>query len=306
MVTLTGLQHEYQRYNNCGPTTLGMYLGYWGSSLKQNQIAPVLKPNPQDKNVSPEQIVRYVQSKGFKVHHGLAGNSGILKKLLAAKIPVMVETWMEDPQEGGMGHYRLLVGYNDTAGHFLAYDSYLGPNLKLPYRQFDQRWQVFNRTFLVVYPGNQAGKAEKVIAARTSKQWTLKHALKVAQQETRSTPRNAYAWFNLGSTLTRLNSPKAAVKAFQQAEHLGLPERMLWYQFEPFQVYARTQKPQKVLQLAAQVMKGAPDHEEALYWRGKALLQQKKQASARRSFQQALRYRPTFMLAQEALKKTGG
>ncbi|GEM46317.1 hypothetical protein DC3_19520 [Deinococcus cellulosilyticus NBRC 106333 = KACC 11606] len=303
---MTGIQHEYQGYNNCGPTTLGMYLSYWGSPLRQQNIAPILKPNTQDKNVSPQQIVKYVQSKGFKVHHGLAGNSGTLKQLLAARIPVMVETWMEDPTEGGMGHYRLLVGYNDKAGHFLAHDSYLGPNLKLPYRQFDQRWQVFNRTFLVVYPRSQAKKIETLLSWRTSSIRTRKHALKVALTETRSTPGNPYAWFNLGSTLTRLNSPISALKAFRKAEKLGLPERMLWYQFEPFQAYSQQKQPQKVLQLARQVLRKAPDHEEALYWRGQAHLQLNQKSAAKQSFRQALKFRPTFGRAQEALKGTEG
>ena len=29
-INLTGFQHEYQTWNNCGPATLGMALSFWG------------------------------------------------------------------------------------------------------------------------------------------------------------------------------------------------------------------------------------------------------------------------------------
>jgi hypothetical protein len=50
---LNDVQHEHQGWNNCGPVTLGMALSYWGCSDGQYDIAPVLKPDPEDKNVSP-------------------------------------------------------------------------------------------------------------------------------------------------------------------------------------------------------------------------------------------------------------
>ncbi|ADH63015.1 hypothetical protein Mesil_1110 [Allomeiothermus silvanus DSM 9946] len=44
-IRLEGVRHEYQRFNNCGPVTVGMAMSFWGSGLTQYQIAPVLKPN---------------------------------------------------------------------------------------------------------------------------------------------------------------------------------------------------------------------------------------------------------------------
>lgn len=64
-VFLTGARHEYQRYNNCGPATLGMALSFWGSRDTQYQIAPVLKPNKNDKNVNLAEMADYARGQGF-------------------------------------------------------------------------------------------------------------------------------------------------------------------------------------------------------------------------------------------------
>ena len=47
---LTGVRHEHQGWNNCGPTTLTMALSYWGREENQHAAAPVLKPDPEDKD----------------------------------------------------------------------------------------------------------------------------------------------------------------------------------------------------------------------------------------------------------------
>ncbi|MCX7782509.1 MAG: C39 family peptidase, partial [Meiothermus sp.] len=111
-VFLNGARHEYQRYNNCGPVTLGMALSFWGSRETQYQIAPVLKPNKNDKNVNADEMAAYARGRGFGVHLGVAGDLNLLKRLIAGGFPVIIETWFVTPDHGGMGHYRLLVGYN--------------------------------------------------------------------------------------------------------------------------------------------------------------------------------------------------
>ncbi|GGJ25269.1 hypothetical protein GCM10008938_09130 [Deinococcus roseus] len=301
-VFLTGVRHEYQRLNNCGPVTLGMALSYYGSALTQYQIAPILKPNKADKNVSPDEMRNFVRKQGFKIHEGIAGNSGTLKSLLAAGYPVMVQTWMELPEEGGMGHYRLLLGFDDEAGVFRAYDSYMGTRVSHSYARFDQDWQVFNRTYLVVYPESKASDVKAILGPRMNGGWVLKKALQLAQQETSTDPRNAFAWFNLGSTLVKLHSPKAAIKAFDRSRNLGLPWRMFWYQFEPLEAYFETGRYSDVVSLSTDVLKHAPDHEEALYWRGRARYQLKQPNQARTDVQKALQYRPAFKEARDILK----
>ncbi|MGC9358304.1 MAG: hypothetical protein ACP5GX_10560, partial [Anaerolineae bacterium] len=48
---IEGGRMERQGWNNCGPTTLAMQLSFWQRLETQQDIAPILKPDPEDKNV---------------------------------------------------------------------------------------------------------------------------------------------------------------------------------------------------------------------------------------------------------------
>lgn len=317
-VFLSGARHEYQRYNNCGPVTIGMALSFWGSALNQYQIAPVLKPNKNDKNVSPEELAAYARQQGFAVHLGLAGDLKLLKDLLAGGFPVMVETWFVTPDHGGMGHYRLLVGYDDSQGIFKAFDSYYGPKVVLRYAETDRLWQVFNRTYLVVYPKNLEARLTAILGARKNPSVELRMAREQAERETQTNPQNAFAWFNLGSALLRLGQAQAAAQAYDQSRRIApdrtldprrpanalnnWPWRMLWYQFGPYEAYFKTGRYPEVIALASDVLGRIDDHEESYYWRGLARQAQGSLEAARADFQAALRYKPGYREAAMALQ----
>ncbi len=59
---LGNVRHQFQTWNNCGPATLAMGLSYFDLNLRQEQTAAVLKPNPEDRNVSPDEMVNYVNN----------------------------------------------------------------------------------------------------------------------------------------------------------------------------------------------------------------------------------------------------
>jgi hypothetical protein len=46
-VTLSGIPHEYEKMNNCGPATLSMNLAYWGWQGDQLVTRAYLRPNPR-------------------------------------------------------------------------------------------------------------------------------------------------------------------------------------------------------------------------------------------------------------------
>lgn len=222
-VQLQGIRHEYQRLNNCGPVTIGMAMSYWGSTLTQYQTAPVLKPNRADKNVSPDEMAAYARSQGFAVKQGVAGDRALLKRLVAAGYPVIAQTWFVSDQ-GGMGHYRLISGYDDAAGFFWAYDSYNGPRIRLEYREFDRLWRVYNRTYLVVYPRSRQTPVNQLLGQRTSLDWEYRKAAEIARQESQSQPTDGFAWFNLGTSLLGLGDPQGATAAYRpRPEPAALP-----------------------------------------------------------------------------------
>ncbi|WP_027892904.1 C39 family peptidase [Calidithermus chliarophilus] len=318
-VFLQGARHEYQRFNNCGPVTIGMAMSFWGGRDTQYQIAPVLKPNKQDKNVGPEEMAAYARAQGFRAHHGVAGNTALLKRLIAAGFPVIVETWFVTPDSGGMGHYRLLVGYDDKKGIFNAFDSYYGPKVTLRYGDFDGLWQVFNRTYLVVYTAKQAPKIEAILGERLNSRALWRLSLELAREETQAQPSNAFAWFNLGTSLLRAGDAKGAARAFDRSRSLPLrrdydpgrpgnavsnwPWRMLWYQFTPLEAYHRTGRYQDVIALTSDVLGRVSDHEESYYWRAMARAALGKTQAAIGDLRAALRYKPGYSQAREALEK---
>ncbi len=300
---LEGIRHEYQRLNNCGPVTIGMALSFYGRQETQYEIAPILKPDPNDKNVSPEEMAAYARSLGFVVHVGAAGDLEMLKALLAAGFPVIAETWFEPEPGNGMGHYRLLIGYDEATGEFVAHDSYNGPFIRLPYDEFDELWQVFNRTYVVVYSPEQQPAVEALLGFRLDESRMWAHALQVARAEVAASPDNPFAWFNLGTSLLRAGDAAAAAEAFDRARAIGLPWRMLWYQFGPYEAYFAVERYDDVIALASETLQGADNLEESYFWRGRAREALGDLEGARQDYQRAVAFNANFRPAAEALAR---
>ena len=170
-VYLKGVRPEQQRYNNCGPATLSMYLSFYkwvghlnpDAEVPQDHIAPYLKPNREDKNVMPYEMQAYIQEyTDFSALIRMGGDLQTLKTLLAAGFPVMVEKGFEGVNfEGWMGHYNLVIGYDDAREVFFTQDSYNlihvdnwqnSTGFEVTYTDMLSNWRAFNDVFLVVYP----------------------------------------------------------------------------------------------------------------------------------------------------------
>ncbi|MEP7359861.1 MAG: C39 family peptidase, partial [Anaerolineales bacterium] len=136
-VTLTGFRHEYQLYNNCGPTTLAIDLSFWGWGGTQKTAAAILKPNQDDKNVTPREIYEYALTQGYDAYIRVNGDVDTLKRFLAAGFPVVVEKGFTCEKgercTGWFGHYSTFSGYDDAKGVFILQDSFRGPNIKMTY-----------------------------------------------------------------------------------------------------------------------------------------------------------------------------
>ncbi|WP_456828971.1 C39 family peptidase [Deinococcus sp. UYEF24] len=317
---ITGMRHEYQRLNNCGPVTVGMAMSRWGGTQNQYDIAPVLKPSRSDKNVGPGELAGYARGQGYGVYQGVNGTLPQMKRLIAAGFPVIVETWFVTGEEGGMGHYRLLTGYDDAARQFSALDSYYGPKVRMGYDDFHRLWRGYMGTFLVVYPQGRA--AEVTAALGTGAQDVWPKALKQAQAALANRPTDALALYNLGAVKLRLGDSRGAARSFAQAEAArpdpaldptrparisgGLPWRFLWYRSEILEAYLRVGRNADVLRLTGGLLRDAPDLEEAHYWRGRALAALGREAEARTALQRALKLRPGYTAARAALVRLSG
>jgi hypothetical protein len=110
-VVLQGIPHEYEKMNNCGPATLSMNLAYWGWEGDQLVTRAYLRPNTavDDKNVMPAELANYVNTQtGLKALVRVGGDIDLLKRLIAAGFPVIVEKGFQPGKEAWMGHYALV------------------------------------------------------------------------------------------------------------------------------------------------------------------------------------------------------
>ena len=299
---LKGAQQVYQTWNNCGPATLTMNLSFFGWGGTQAEAAKFLKPDSEDKNVSPDELVAYARSVGFQAVHRANGTTDLIKSLLRAGLPVLIEKGFEPEAElGWMGHYELIVGFNNVKQEFIAMDSYMGPYQSVPYDQFDTYWRQFNRTYLVVYTDAQADTATSILGNQLDDATMWNQALAGAQAEAANNPNDAYAWFDLGTDYAALNQMENAAAAYDHARGLGLPWRMTWYQFGWFDAYYQTGRYDDVLALVDATLKVTPNVEEMYYYKGLVLKARGDSDGARSQFQIALQRNPNFGPAQAAL-----
>lgn len=299
-VQLTGLTHQWQTWNNCGPATITMNMSYFGHTETQVDAAEFLKPNRDDKNVSPHELAAYARTVGQEAIVRQGGSLELLKELLSNGFPVLLETWLIHDGDG-LGHYRLLTGYDDATGQFNTFDSLSGPDVIVDQAQLDTDWRVFNRLYIVVFPPEQADVVAAIIGPDVDDTTLYERLVAEARAEIAQNPNDAIAAFNLGDALTRLGRYDQAVTAFDQARQIGLHWRRLWYQFTPFEAYYGVQRYQDVLDLSTATLKGTGGLEEAYYYHGLAL-HATDQPGAADDFEAAIAYNPHFTPAADALR----
>lgn len=307
---LDGLAHYWQTWNNCGPATLSMNLSYFGIGVGQDKIGGQLRPEKDDKNVTPEELAAFARSQGLSATVRVNGDAARLRALLEAGIPVLVETWYEPEPNDGMGHYRLIVGYDDAAQEWIAYDSYDSHGIKkddaycgirLSYATFDPLWKVFGRTYLVITDASRAPAVAEVLGSDADDEAMWRGSLARNLAEVKANPGDPFAWFNLGTDYTALGDFEAAAQAYDTARRIKLPWRMLWYQFGPFRAYYEVGRLQEVIYLADATIKTAQHDEELFYWKGLAQWAMGDGESARASLLAALALRPAYAEAADAL-----
>jgi len=318
---LQGMEITPQKLNNCGPTNLSLNLNYYGLESTQFDVAGVVKPHYDDRNVSPQELVSYTNNHtDLRASQYSGGDLLLLKQLLAAGFPVVIEKGYEPDWQGWMGHYLTLTGYDEVTSSFLTMDTFLGPwdgsGRPYTYDEIEEKWQHFNNTFFVVYPPQQEEEFLALIGPELGDPLSMwQHTAEQAQQQINTDPENAFAWFNLGSSYSELGEitadpqfHSAAAAAFDQARLIGLPTRMLWYQFQPYVAYLAADRIDDVLTLTATIRdnQGGDKVEETFYYRGRALQAQGNTEDAIYNYRRALELKPHYLEAQGALDAITG
>jgi len=335
-VLLRGISCERQDMNNCGPATLSMYLSYYDWGKDQYAAAAVLKPNGKDVNVMPYEVVDFVNE--HTALHALwryGGDLETIKALLNAGFPVMIEKSFEPftlRNEGWMGHYNLVVGYDDEKQILTVHDSYLMSHTpwgaEIPkelwdsfigfdfsYSELEQAWRSFNFVFVVVYPPERENDVQTALGRLATDEGAYQIAYDRAIKETSSLTAvrdKFFAWFNAGTSLVSLQNYSAAATAFDTAFGIypdiiekSRPYRILWYETGPYAAYYYSERYQDVIALTNQTLGllAEPVLEESYYWRAMSYYALGDTTRALSDLRTSLIYHPGFAPSKAILEK---
>ncbi|MBE0682338.1 MAG: C39 family peptidase [Anaerolineales bacterium] len=313
-VAMTSPPYEKQTPNNCGPATLSMALHMYGWEGKQSDISDLIKPVSQDRNVNPEELRYYVRTQAgwLNLEYRVGGNIDLLKRLLAANYPVIVESVTSLNPGDALGptddlwaaHYLLITGYDDSAQEFTVHDSYRGPDLKISYTQLEAEWKPFNNLFIVMYFPQFEDEMKTLLASDWDPDLNRQNTLTSSLAATATDPNDAFAWFNYGSNLVYFERYEEAALAYDKAREIGLPLRMFRYQFGPFLAYFHSGRNDDLLVLTDYARGVTEMSEEAWLWYGYGLYRKGDYDGALKAWQKADSINPKFFedQAQNAIR----
>lgn len=303
---LEGVRFEYQDLANCGPTTLAMGLSYWGWEGNQRTISDVLKPVSKDQNVRWDELVYYVKNYAgwLDALFRVGGEFEMIELFVANGYPVIVETGYY-VNNTWVGHYLLVTGYDRDLRVLTVQDATGGPNRYMTYDEVDELWQQFNRLYIIVFPSDKLDKINAMLGEDADEDLNRQHALRQSEADVERDPGNAFFWHNLGSNLAYFERYEEAAEAFDQAREIGLPRRMLFYQFGTYHAYFNVGRYQDVYDLADYTLAYRPDLEENYFWRGWAAHMLGDTGQAIADFNRALDVNPNFNDAVLALEYFG-
>lgn len=312
-------QHEALNY--CAPASLAMELSYWGWKGTREDIGKIVKPYDEDYNVMPYELADYVTANtGLSAMVRSGGDLEMLKKLAAAKFPVLVEKGAYMLDRSGvvswMGHYGVITGYDDEKQQFVTQDSFYQPDLMVKYSDLDQNWRSFNNTFLIVYAPEKEGELKSILGPLAEEESAFQVAYQRASDETNTLTGvdQYFAWFNRGTSQVNMQDFAGAAASYDEAFRLyeSLPKdkrpwRILWYQTGPYFAYFYSGRYQDVVDLATLTIKNAskPFFEESLYWRAKANLVIGNRDQAITDLKDSLKYHKDFSPSLTELSALG-
>jgi tetratricopeptide (TPR) repeat protein len=322
-MSISGVAYVDQHglFNYCAPANLAMALSYWGWDGKRTDIGTAVKPNPEDFNVMPYEMVDYVnQQTDYYAIMRYGGTHEIVKELVANGFPVLLEAgrYMVDltGKLSWMGHYTLVTGYSDITQEFITQDSYFTADYPVTYEELEKWWRPFNFVFMVVYEPEQEQRLLDLLGDYRSEEQSSRIAYDIATQEIWALEGvdRYFAWFNRGSSMINLGDYYGAAESFDEANlaYTALPEserpwRMMWYQTGPYFAYYLTGRYQDVIGLADFTLDNARLKilEETYVWRGRAYAALGDMEKAQEDFCASLKYHEGFEPALLEIQRLG-
>jgi hypothetical protein len=306
-----------QSFNNCGPANLTQVLNWYGNPVTQEDSRLLFETQsrrPQRQPVADRRLCEPANPRlsGYRPLRRLTGDG---ETLPGCRVPGGHRKGLRSARTGWWGHYLTVYGYDDVRQELYSQDTYLGPwdgsGRTDSYAELIRYWQQFNYTFYVVYKPEQEDEVAAILGEEMFddlKMW--QYVASLADSEAKANPDDAIAWFNLGTALTRMGSLtgdqqyyQGGAQAYDKAREIGLPPRMLWYEFMPYLAYWKVGRGQDVLDLAEATLatQGGRNVEETYWYQGHVYLEMGRISDARQAYQAALAVNENFYPAQISL-----
>jgi tetratricopeptide (TPR) repeat protein len=313
-VRLAGISPIYQQINRCSAAALTIQLSYFQWDGGYDQVIRFLNPHIEDVAVRLDEMVAFAETQGLKGIERTGGTVGMLKALVAGGFPVLVENSYFDGPNGfddWMGHNRVIMGYNDDDQVLLSFDSLLGngennQGRPIPYDEMDARWRTFNRDYLVLYRPDEEARLQEIMGDQWDESANAEFAVAMSESEITLGVDDGFTYFNLGSSLVTLERYDEAAAAFDTAFERGLPWRMLWYQYGPFDAYYAAERYEDVIRLANETLATTHGVEEMYYYLGLVYEQLGDLQRAAGNMEAAVWRNANFTAAAEALARLRG
>jgi tetratricopeptide (TPR) repeat protein len=280
---LNGFTWIHQGTNRCSAAALSIHLSYYQPVTAETYYALAgreLNTFGADASVRIEEMAAVAQKYGHGAVVRRGGTIELMKQLLAAGFPILVENSYfegDDWYHDWLSHNRVLMGYDENLGEFYFQDPLLGypdgKRVAYKYADFDARWRPFNRDYMVLYHLQDEALVQSILGEQWDKTFNANYVLEVSQAEIANGQADNYAYFNLGWAQLQLGMNEEAAASFEAALNLGLPMRMLWYEFGPFEAYLAVGRYEDVIYLVNQQINVAGDSisiEEWYYYAGMA------------------------------------
>lgn len=280
---LDGLTMIHQSTNRCASAALTIQLSFFEDysqpTQAYNDVIRRLNPYGGDVSVRIEEMAVLARERGLSAVVRRGGTIDLLKQLVAAGFPVLIENVYFDGPNGWqdwMSHNRVLVGYDDALQELYFFDPLLGNGdgrgRAMTYDDVDNRWRPFNRDYLVIYEPEDEATLQAILGPNWDMTYNAEWTLQVAEAELNSPIADSFALFNKGWALVQLERYEEAADAFDEARALGLPWRMLWYEFGPFEAYLAVGRYQDVVNLVYEVIQNTDGVEEMYYYIAQAYI----------------------------------
>ncbi len=305
-VNLGSLNHTYQTFNNCGPATLSMALGWLGKNVSQKELGDKMRPwqvedgDNDDKSIFTSEFVDWAHEYGFEALARPNGDIETLKRFTANGIPVVVKTYLHLNDD--IGHFRIVKGFDEREQVIIQDDSFEGPNRRISYFDFLSLWQPFHYVYIIVYTPEQSELVNAILAEAAIEENSWESLITRSKKEAQLTPDSVYPIFNIAVASYYLGDYEKTVESFEKVEG-RLPKRMLWYQLEPLLAYQKLGQHDKIFSISEKILNGGNRAYSELYQiRGEIYLAQGNRDAAREEYQKAVSYNVNYEAAKTALR----